>query len=44
MEQLEKRVGKQDEKIALVFEYLKKFIDVQDKPKKQVGFKREDQR
>ena len=44
MEQLEKRVGKQDQKIALVFKYLKKFVDVQDKPRKPIGFKnKEDQ-
>jgi len=40
MEQLEKRVGKQDQKIALVFKYLKKFIDVQDKPRESIGYKR----
>lgn len=40
MEQLEKRVGKQDQKIALVFKYLNKFIDVQEKPMKQIGYKR----
>lgn len=39
MEQLEKRVGHQDEKIVIVFNYLKKFIDVQEKPRKRVGFK-----
>ena len=39
MEQLEKRMAKQDEKIALVFKYLKKFIDVQDKPRNPVGYK-----
>ena len=42
MDQLEKRVSSQDDKIILVFEYLKKFIDVQEKPRKRVGFKRED--
>ena len=36
IEQLEKRVGSQDEKILLVFKYLKKFIDVQEKPRKRV--------
>ena len=30
MDSLDKKVAKQDEKIALVFQYLKKFIDVQD--------------
>ena len=39
MEQLEKRVGHQDEKIVLVFNYLKRFIEVQEKPRKRVGFK-----
>jgi len=39
MEQLEKRVDHQDENIVLVFNYLKRFIEVQDKPRKRVGFK-----
>ena len=39
MEQLEKRVNHQDEKVVLVFNYLKRFIEVQEKPRKQVGFK-----
>jgi hypothetical protein len=39
MEQLEKRVDHQDEKIVLVFNYLKRFIEVQEKPRKRVGFK-----
>lgn len=43
MEQLEKRVGSQDEKIVMVFKYLKKFVEVQEKPRKQVGFKRKDE-
>jgi phage regulator Rha-like protein len=43
MEQLEKKVGHQDEKIVLVFNYLKKFIDVHDKPRKRVGFKQNDE-
>jgi hypothetical protein len=43
MEQLEIIVGKQDEKIALVFKYLKKLIDVQEKPRKRIGFKREEE-
>ena len=43
MEQLEKRVGSQDEKIVLVFKYLKKFVDVQEKPRKRVGYKRNDE-
>jgi len=44
VEQLEKRIGKQDKKIAQVLNYLKKFIEFQDIPRKQVGFKREDER
>jgi len=42
-EQLEKRVNDQDGKISLVLGYLKKFIDVQEKPRKQVGFKRKNE-
>ena len=43
MEQLEKRMGDQDEKIVLVFQYLKSFVDTKDKPRKRIGFKREDE-
>jgi len=39
IEQLEKRADHQDEKIVLVFNYLKRFIEVQEKPRKRVGFK-----
>jgi len=39
MEKLEKQVDYQDEKIVLVFNYLKRFIDVQQKPRKRIGFK-----
>jgi hypothetical protein len=42
MEQLEKRVGNQDEKIVLVFNYLKRFIEVQEKPRIRIGFKPND--
>lgn len=44
VEELEKRIGKQDEKIALVLNHLKKLIEFQDIPRKQVGFKREEER
>ncbi len=44
MEQLEKRMGDQDDKIVLVFQYLKNFINVKEKPRKQVGFKRKDEK
>ena len=43
MDRLDNKVAKQDEKIALVFQYLKKFIDVQEKPVKRVGYKRKDE-
>ena len=39
LEQMEKRVGKQDENITMVLQYLKKFIDIQEKPRKAIGFK-----
>ena len=41
MEQIEKKVAGQDEKIKLIFDYLKKFIQQQKKPRKQIGFKKE---
>ena len=40
IEQVEKRISDHDGKISLVLGYLKRFIDVQEKPRKQVGFKR----
>jgi hypothetical protein len=43
MDFLDEKVAKQDEKIALVFSYLKKFIDIQEKPMKRVGYKRKDE-
>ena len=43
MEQLEKRVSDHDGKIALVLGYLKRFIDVQKKTRKQVCFIRRDE-
>ncbi len=39
LEQLEKRVGKQDENIAMILQYLRKFIDVQERPRKTIGYK-----
>ena len=44
MESLDKKVAKQDKRIALVFQYLKKFIDVKEKQMKRVGYKREDEK
>jgi phage regulator Rha-like protein len=40
MEKLEQTVISHDEKIAKVFRYLKKFIEIQEKPRKQVGFEK----
>ncbi len=39
MEQIRKKVTGQDEKIELIFEYLKQFIKGQEKPRKKIGFK-----
>lgn len=39
MEQLEKKVTNQDEKVKLVFEYLKQFIKEQNAPRKKIGFR-----
>jgi len=39
MEEMEKRIGKQDEKITVIFDYLKQFINEQKDPPKQIGFK-----
>ena len=39
MDNLEKRIGKQDEKIRMIFDYLRQFIKEQEKPRKQIGFK-----
>lgn len=40
VEQLEKKAGKQDEKIQAIFDYLKQFIREQEQPRKEIGFKR----
>ena len=39
MEELEKKVATQDEKVMKIFNYLKQFIKEQEKPRKQIGFK-----
>jgi hypothetical protein len=39
MEELEKKVAGQDEKIKLVFDYLKQFVKEQEEPRKEIGFK-----
>jgi hypothetical protein len=43
MDLLDEKVAKQDEKIALVFSYVKKFIDIEEKPMKRVGYKRKEE-
>ncbi|MFH1320255.1 MAG: hypothetical protein ABII90_06320 [Bacteroidota bacterium] len=40
MEEIRKKVSGQDKKIELIFNYLKQFIKEQEKPRKQIGFKR----
>ena len=40
VEQVEKRMANQDEKIQLVFDYLKQFIKEQEQPRKEIGFKK----
>ena len=39
LEEIEKRMGKQDKKIKLVFDYLNQFINEQEKPRKAIGFR-----
>ena len=39
VEQIEKKLIKQDEKIELLFNYLSKFIEKEDKPRVEIGFK-----
>ena len=38
LEDLERIDIELDEKIILVFKYLQKFIDIQEKPRKRIGF------
>lgn len=40
MEELEKRVSNQDEKVLQIFDYLKRFIQDQKKPRTEVGYKK----
>ena len=39
LEEMEKKIGKQDTKIKLVFDYLNQFIKQQEKPRKMIGFR-----
>ena len=43
MDGLDQKVARQDEKIALVFQYLKKFIKVKKESRKRVGYRRKDE-
>ena len=40
VEQLEKHLIKHDQKIELLFAYLSKFIEKEEKPRTEIGFKR----
>lgn len=40
VEQVEKHLMKHDQKIELLFAYLSKFIEKQDEPRTEIGFKR----
>ena len=39
MEEIQKKVSSQDEKIELIFSYLKQFVKEKEKPRKSIGFK-----
>lgn len=40
VEQVEKKLLKQDQKIEVLFTYLNKFMEKEDKPREEIGFKR----
>ena len=40
MDEIRKKVSGQDEKIELIFNYLKQFIKDQEEPRKQIGYKK----
>lgn len=40
VEQVEKHLMKHDQKIELLFTYLSKFIEKEDQPRTEIGFKR----
>lgn len=43
LEKLEKKTGRHDEQIALVFEYLKKLFTSPQQPRRRIGFRRKDE-
>lgn len=40
MEELEKKVASQDEKVIMIFNYLKQFIKEQEGPRRKIGYKK----
>jgi len=40
IQKIEKKIGKHDKKIQLVFDYLNQFIKQEDEPRKRIGFKK----
>jgi hypothetical protein len=44
VEQMEKKLGKQDEKIQSIFDYLKQFIREKNTPITRIGFKRNNEK
>ncbi len=43
LEKMEKKLGKHDEQIALVFEYLKKLLSPPQEPRRRIGFRRKEE-
>lgn len=39
VEQVERKLVKQDQKIEVLFSYLNKFIEKEDRPRKAIGYK-----
>ena len=44
LEKIEKKIGKHDEQIALVFTYLKKLLSPPQPPRPRIGFRRKDEK
>jgi phage regulator Rha-like protein len=42
MQEIESKVSGQDEKIKQIFNYLRKFIDKEQKPRKMIGYKKDE--
>ena len=43
LEKLEKKTGRHDEQIVLIFDYLKKLISPAPQPRRRIGFRRKDE-